>query len=72
MPNYISRAGLFIHKVKHGEKVAKGQVPGQVIDIEDGVLIEIRSLFDSCVVVLKRRPHVKPGDQAVCVAIPAT
>lgn len=67
----VSKPGLFIHKVTHGEEVAKGQVLGQVIDIKGKVLEEIRSLYDGWVVVLKRRPHVKPGDQVVCVAIAA-
>ena len=65
----VGTAGLFIHKAKQGEKVAKGQVLGVVVDIKGAVLEEIRSLFDGWVVVLKRRPHVRPGDQVAAVAI---
>ncbi|MSP48641.1 MAG: hypothetical protein EXQ95_04870 [Alphaproteobacteria bacterium] len=68
----VGRAGLFIHKVRHGEKVAKGQVLGQVIDVRGAVLEEIRSHYEGWVVVLKRRPHVKPGDQVVGVAVADT
>lgn len=62
-------AGLFIHRARQGEKVAKGQVLGQVVDITGKVVEEIRSQFDGWVVVLKRRPHVKPGDPVAAVAI---
>jgi predicted deacylase len=67
-----SRAGLFIPAVKHSEKVAKGQLLGRIIDIAGTVLEEIRSPHEGWVVVLKRRPHVKPGDQLVGVAIADT
>jgi predicted deacylase len=62
-------AGLFIHKARQGEKVAKGQLLGQIIDIRGKVLEELRSPFDGWVVVMKRRPHVKPGDPVVSVAV---
>ncbi|MBM3535842.1 MAG: hypothetical protein FJX60_22755 [Alphaproteobacteria bacterium] len=61
--------GLFIPTVRHSEKVARGQLLGRVIDIAGKVLEELRSPHDGWVVVLKRRPHVKPGDQLVSVAV---
>jgi predicted deacylase len=65
-------AGLFIHKARQGEKVTKGQLLGQVIDIKGKVLEEFRSPYDGWVVVMKRRPHVKPGEPVVSVAIDDT
>ena len=62
-------SGLFIHKSRQGEKVTKGQLLAVVVDIRGQVLEEICALFDGWVVVLKRRPHVKSGDQVVAVAV---
>ncbi len=64
--------GLFVHKAKQAEKVTKGQLLGQDTDITGKVLEELRSPFDGWVVVLKRRPHVKPGDPLVGVAVADT
>ena len=64
-----STTGLFIHKARQAEKVRKGQLLGQVIDLAGKVLEELRAPFDGWVVVLKRRPHVKPGEPLVGVAI---
>jgi predicted deacylase len=64
--------GLFIPAVRHSEKVAKGQILGRIIDIAGRVLEELRSPHEGWVVVLKRRPHVKPGDQLVAVAVADT
>lgn len=64
--------GLFIHKAKQAERVSKGQLLGQVIDLTGKVLEELRAPYDGWVVVLKRRPHVKPGDPLVGVAIADT
>lgn len=61
--------GLFIHDVRQGEKVAKGQLLGLVVDLRGTTLEELRSPFDGWIVVLKRRPHVKAGDQVVAVAV---
>lgn len=67
-----TKTGLFIHKAKQAEKVSKGQLLGQVIDLSGKVLEEFRAPYDGWVVVLKRRPHVKPGDPLVGVAIADT
>jgi predicted deacylase len=64
--------GLFVHQAKQAEKVRKGQLLGQVIDITGNVLEELRAPYDGWVVVLKRRPHVKPGDPLVGVAVADT
>jgi len=65
-------AGLFIHKTRQGEKVAKGQPLGEIIDIAGRVLETLRAPADGWVVVLKRRPHVQPGDPVVGVAVADT
>lgn len=65
-------AGLFIPAVRHSDKVAEGQILGRVIDVAGKVLEELRSPHDGWVVVLKRRPHVRPGDQLVSVAVADT
>jgi predicted deacylase len=65
----VRTEGLFIPKVGQGEKVAKGQLLGVVVDRKAKVLEELRASEDGWIVVLRRRPHVKPGDQAVAVAI---
>ena len=65
----VSEAGLFIPRSKGGDKVAKGQILGTVVDVKGQLLEEIRSLHDGWVVVMKRRPHVKPGDQVAGVAV---
>jgi len=65
----VATGGLFVHKVRHGETVAKGQLLGVVVDRRGTVLEELRSAFDGWVVVLKRRPHVKAGDPVVAVAV---
>lgn len=64
--------GLFVHQAKQAEKVRMGQLLGQVIDITGNVLEELRAPYDGWVVVLKRRPHVKPGDPLVGVAVADT
>jgi predicted deacylase len=65
----VGKDGLFIPRVKYGERVAAGQLLGQVVDSRGAVVEDIRSQFDGWVIVLKRRPHVKAGDQAVSVAV---
>ncbi len=65
----VGKAGLFIPVVKYGERVAAGQLLGQVVDSRGAVVEDIRSQFDGWVIVLKRRPHVQPGDQVVSVAV---
>jgi predicted deacylase len=65
----VTTEGLFVPKVRHSEKVAKGQLLGVVIDRKASVLEELRATDDGWIVVLRRRPHVKPGDQAVAVAV---
>lgn len=62
-------AGLFIHKARQAEPVREGQLLGQVIDLAGTVLQELRAPHDGWVVVLKRRPHVVPGDALVGVAV---
>jgi predicted deacylase len=62
-------AGLFIHKARQADVVRKGQLLGQVIDLAGKVLQELRAPHDGWVVVLKRRPHVMPGDALVGVAV---
>lgn len=62
-------AGLFIHKVRQAEKVHEGQLLGQVIDLAGTVLQDLRAPHDGWVAVLKRRPHVTPGDALVGVAV---
>jgi predicted deacylase len=62
------RDGLFVHKAKQGEKVAKGQLLGLIVDVKGATLEEIRAVTDGWVVVLKRRPHVRKGDPVVGVA----
>lgn len=62
-------AGLFIHAARQAEKVRQGQLLGRIIDIAGTVLEELHSPFDGWVMVLKRRPHVQPGDALVGVAI---
>jgi predicted deacylase len=64
-----STAGLFIHKTRAGDEVARGQLLGEIIDIEGRVLEQLHAPADGWVVVLKRRPHVRPGDPVVGVAI---
>jgi predicted deacylase len=61
-------AGLFIPRVGGGDRVARGQVLGAVVDLRGTVLEELRAPHDGWVVVLARRPHVKPGDGVVAVA----
>jgi predicted deacylase len=65
----VATRGLFIAKVDGGDQVAKGQMLGVVTDMRGTVLEEVRSPYDGWVVVLARRPHVKPGDGVVAVAI---
>jgi uncharacterized protein len=65
----VSTRGLFIHKVRCGERVAKNQTLGVVVDIRGDYLEEIRAPFDGWVVVLKRRPHVNAGDRVAAVAL---
>ena len=38
-------------------------------DLRGSVLEEVRAPYDGWVVILLRRPHVKPGDRAVAVAM---
>jgi len=64
-----SKAGLFIHKTRAGDTVARGQLLGEIIDMEGRVLETLHAPDDGWVVVLKRRPHVRPGDPVVGVAI---
>ncbi len=64
-----STAGLFIHRTRAGDKVARGQLLGEIIDIEGRVLEALHAPEDGWVVVLKRRPHVRPGDPVVSVAV---
>ncbi len=66
------KTGLFIHKTRQGEKVTKGQLLGEIIDIEGRVLEALHAPVDGWVVVLKRRPHVQPGDPVVGVAVADT
>ncbi len=65
----VATRGLFIRAVGCGDKVAKGQVLGTVVDLAGKVLEEVRAEADGWVVILKRRPHVTPGDRVVAVAI---
>jgi predicted deacylase len=64
----VRSGGLFIAKVGGGDKVVRGQVLGLVTDLRGTVLEEVRAPSDGWVVVLLRRPHVRPGDRAVAVA----
>jgi predicted deacylase len=63
-----TRSGLFIHRARCGEKVAKDQVIGMVVDRAGRTLEEIRAAGDGWVVVLRRRPHVQAGDRVVAIA----
>ena len=65
----VTKAGLFIPKVRYGERVASGQLLGTVIDPSGAVEEEIRSHDDGWVILLMRRPHVKPGDRVIAVAV---
>jgi predicted deacylase len=64
-----TRAGLFLPSVRYGQPVSAGQLLGQIIDPRGTVLEELRSADDGWVIVVRRRPHVQPGDQAVAVAV---
>lgn len=68
----VSKAGLFIPKVRCGAKVAAGQTLGVVTDRRGDTLEEICSAHDGWIVVLKRRPHVRAGDRVVSVAVADT
>lgn len=65
-------AGIYIPKVREAERVTKGQLLAQIIDVAGKVLQEIHAPFEGWVVVSQRRPHVKPGDSVVGVAIDDT
>jgi hypothetical protein len=65
-------AGIYVPKVREAERVAKGQLLAQIIDIKGKVLQELHAPFDGWVVVSQRRPHVKPGDSVVGIAIDDT
>jgi predicted deacylase len=62
-------AGLFLSRVRYGEQVKQGQVLGQIVDPRGTVLEDIRSPYDGWIVVMMRRPHVKPGDRLVAIAV---
>lgn len=67
-----NHAGIYIPKVREGERVAKGQLLAEIIDITGKVLQALHAPFDGWVVVSQRRPHVNPGDSVVGVAIDDT
>jgi predicted deacylase len=64
-----AQAGLFVPRVRYGERVAVGQVLGQIIDPRGTVMEELRATADGWVIVVRRRPHVKPGDQVIAIAV---
>lgn len=65
----VATRGLFVPRVRCGAPVARGQVLGTVHDIAGTVIEEVRAASDGWVIVLRRRPHVVPGDRVVAVAI---
>lgn len=61
--------GLFIHKTTVGQKIAKGQVLGLVVDLAGTTIEEIRADVDGWLVSLKQRPQVRKGDPVVGIAV---
>ncbi len=61
--------GLFIHTATVGQKIAKGQVLGLVIDLAGVTLEEIRADVDGWLVSLKQRPQVRKGEPVVGIAV---
>lgn len=61
--------GLFIHKATVGQKIAKGQVLGLVVDLSGSTLEEIRADCGGWLVSLKQRPQVRKGDPVVGIAV---
>jgi predicted deacylase len=60
--------GLFLARVRYGERVRQGQVLGQIVDPRGRVLEDAVAPHDGWIVVMMRRPHVKPGDRLLAVA----
>ena len=61
--------GLFIHRATVGQKIAKGQVLGLVVDLAGATLEEIRADCDGWLVSVKQRPQVRKGDPVVGIAV---
>lgn len=68
-PVAVGHDGLFIHKTTVGQKIAKGQVLGLVVDLAGETLEEVRADVDGWLVSLKQRPQVKKGDPVVGTAV---